>query len=805
MSRLWIKCFMVMAVALMPILTGGYSLVVEDWGREADGITAETQAGRLRLTVFGPDVIRVTFTPHGSDDGRESLVVVGSPEPSEWDAGEDAGKLYLSTPKLRVEIDMAGGELSFVDTRGEVILAEPAGGGRYVKKSKAMGERTWRVRQDFDFADGEALYGLGQFQDGHMNYRGKEVVLVQSNMVAVNPFLVSTRGWGVLWDNYSQTIFSDKKIKADGSSTGHVWSEVGDCIDYYFIYGPALDEVVSGYRSLTGRAPLNPKWAYGYFQSKERYRSFDELIEVVAEYRERGVPLDTIVLDWQYWGDLGWNPLKFDESGPFNDPAARIQEIHDLDAHIIISIWPNVTDRSEVHRELAEGGHVFKPRQMTSDVFDTSHLYDAHREDARGTYWKHVKKNIFDMGMDGFWMDATEPENGFTFTTGMSKVAIKRLGHCEIGTMARYLNTYSLMAASAVYEGQRRETSDKRVYILTRSAFAGQQRYAATTWSGDIFATWPVFKRQIPAGLNFCMAGVPYWATDIGGFFTGVPSVRTERHNDPDYRELYVRWFQYGAFCPIFRSHGTNTPREVWRFGEPGDLTYDALVDFDNLRYRLMPYIYSTAWMVTNDGYTMMRGLAMDFPLDEEVHNIADQFMFGPAILVSPVTAPIKKSGAESREVYLPEGALWHDFWTGERFGGGRTIEADAPLSIIPLFVRAGSIVPMGPFIQHTGEKSDPIELRVYPGADGRFTLYEDEGDNYNYEQGAYSTIDFSWDDSARTLTIGDAKGSFPGMLQSRTFRVVIARPGHGTGVEVTEAPDGEFSYHGQTLRKRFD
>ena len=777
----------------------GDPVVRDREGPACAGSVVDLSGRKLKLTPVSDRIVRVQYTTRESFSERPSLVVEKS-SCTVW-ASEPSGLSY-STSEIKVQVDPQTGSLTFTDLAGHVLLKE---GARALVPARVMGEDVFHLSQEFRFQDGEALYGLGQFQNGYMNYRGRELLLVQANTVAVNPFLVSTMGYGLLWDNYSKTKFKDSGPGADGASVGRLWSEVGDGIDYYFIYGPELDQVVAGYRDLTGQAPLYPKWAYGYFQSKERYRSFDEMRAVVSEYRSRQIPLDTIVLDWQYWGGLGWNPLRFDESGPFQDPAGRIQEIHDLNAHIIISIWPNVTDQSEVYKELAEAGHLFQFRPLTMDIADHSQIYDAYSAEARGIYWRHLKKNIFDQGLDGFWMDATEPETGFTWTQRMSGRSIKALKRCELGTMARYLNTYSLMTTGGVYQGWRQSGPDKRVYILTRSAFAGQQRYAATTWSGDIMATWPVLKNQIAAGLNFCLAGIPYWTTDIGGFFAEKNLLaRTDRHNDPAYRELYVRWFQYGAFCPIFRSHGTNTPREVWRFGAPGETAYDALVRFDRLRYRLMPYIYSLGWKVTSEGYTVMRGLAMDFRSDTKVYNIADQFMFGPAFLVNPVTKPIAKSGKESRPVYLPAGPIWHNFWTGERLEGGRTIEAAAPLAIIPLYVRAGSIVPLGPFIQYAAEKSDPIELRVYPGADGRFRLYEDENDNYNYENGVSSTIDFEWEDSTRTLSIGDRKGSFPGMLKTRTFRVVIVKPGHGSGVEPVEEPDQIIAYDGGRLSVGF-
>jgi alpha-D-xyloside xylohydrolase len=795
-----------MAAVLLAVVApaGG---VAQSFERLPDGVAMAAGPGKMKISLLAPRIVHVVYAPEGVFPDRPSLVVVGRPaEPVAWTLEDGGRDLELITDELQVKVARDSGALTFCNRKGETVLAAPGPDRKSARRARVMGEEVWQVEQNFQFVPGEALYGLGQFQDGLMNYRGQRLTLVQANTVAVNPFLVSTQGYGLLWDNYSKTVFDDTAAKKGGASIGSLWSEVADGIDYYFILGPELDQVIAGYRCLTGPAPMYPKWAYGYFQSKERYQSFDELTNVVKEYRRREVPIDTIVQDWMYWGSLGWNPLQFDESGPFRDPAKRIQEIHDLNAHVIISIWPNFTDRSEVHAEMAAAGHLYKRAPLTMDVLDRSHIYDAYSPEARAIYWKHLKKNIFDLGMDGFWMDATEPETGLTWTPGLSERAIKALKKCALGTMARYLNTYSLLATAAVYEGQREAGSDKRVYILTRSAFAGQQRYAATTWSGDIMGRWPVFRNQIAGGLNFCMAGIPYWTTDIGGFFTNSNLLaRTDRCDDPAYRELYVRWFQYGAFCPIFRSHGTNTPREVWRFGEPGDETYDALVKFDNLRYRLMPYIYSLAFRVASEGYTIMRGLAMDFRSDPRVHDIADQFMFGPALLINPVTEPIERMQSAARQVYLPQAEGWFDFWTGERMEPGKTISAPAPLSIMPIYVRAGSIIPMGPFIQYATEKSDPLELRVYPGADGAFTLYEDENDNYNYEKGVYAVIPFAWNEAARTLVIGERKGGFPGMARTRTINVVIVSPGHGEGVEITEAPDRTVTYNGNSMTLDFN
>jgi len=794
---------------------------------EKDGVILNLSPGKLKLQVISESIIRVVAAPGDSFPALKSLVVLDRPMPAaKWSIDQDQDQLVLATSKLSARVSLKTGAVSFHDANGALLLAEPQTSPRDFQPVKVQGENTHNAQQFFLFSPGEALYGLGQFQNGHINYRGRMLLLAQINTIVVNPFLVSTQGYGILWDNYSKTIFDDRKLQADGSSTGYFWSEVADGIDYYFIYGPELDEVISGYRELTGPAPMYPKWAYGYFQSKERYQSFDELIAVVKEYRRRQIPLDTIVQDWMYWGKLGWNPLKFDESGPFKDPAKRIQEIHELNAHIIISIWPNMTDKSEVYAELAAAGHLYQQAPLTMTLFDRSKIYDAYSPEAREIYWRHLKKNIFDQGLDGFWMDATEPETGraalevatdwmrapsSNAATGRERglssaqkkadKVIKALKKNDLGSMARYLNTYPLMTTGGVYENWRKSNSDKRVYILTRSAFAGQQRNAATTWSGDIFGRWPVLRNQIAAGINFCMAGIPYWTTDIGGFFTEKNLLgRTRRCQDPAYRELYVRWFQFGAFSPIFRSHGTNTPREVWRFGEPGEDAYDALVKFDNLRYRLMPYIYSLGWMVTSGNYTIMRGLAMDFRTDAKVYNIADQFMFGPAFLVCPVTEPQKGRLDPGREVYLPAAAGWYDFWTGKKIEGGRNLRAAAPLSIMPLFVKAGSIIPLGPFIQYATQGQDPIELRIYPGADGRFVLYEDENDNYDYEKGVFATIEFKWNDSEKTLVIGERQGRFPGMMEKRTFHVVWVGEDRGAGVNPTRAPDKTIEYSGKAI-----
>ena len=442
----------------------------------------------------------------------------------------------------------------------------------------------------------------------------------------------------------------------------------------------------------------------------------------------------------------------------------------------MISVWPKFSRKTKNYKELIKKGHVFGYGKRLP-------FYDPFNKEARLIYWDQINKNLFPKGIDAWWLDGTEP---------IVPDTIKRVMNNSLGTGARYLNAYSLMTCKSVYEGQRKITANKRVFILTRSAYAGQQRYAAASWSGDIDATWQVFKNQISAGLNFCVSGIPYWTTDIGGFF--VKNYPGGCKNE-EYRELFVRWFQYGSFCPIFRVHGTSTPRELWRFGPKAE---KILTEYDNLRYRLMPYIYSLAWQVTSKGYTIMRPLVMDFRGDPRALNIVDQFMFGPAFLVNPVT----KQKVETRKLYLPKAAGWYDFWTGKYYSGGKSVEASAPINKMPLYIKAGSIVPMGPFVQYAAEKAaNPIELRIYRGADAKFTIYEDENDNYNYEKSIYSTIQINWNEKKHILEIGTRKGSFPGMSKNRKFYIVWISDGHGIGINSTQNPDQVIYYNGKSVK----
>ena len=748
-----------------------------------------TGVKKLIVKVYSDDIIQIIGLLTDSDLMPVSLITDDTKLPqTAFKIEKHPSEVHLITYKLKAIVNDYNGEITIKNIDDKILFQE---GPRQIVPDTVLNEKVNNIKQSFKWADDEALYGLGQHQEGVFNWRGHYVELFQHNMRAVVPVLLSTKGYGILWDNYSYTKFNDTRYGA------FLWSEVGDAINYYFIYGPEPDAVIRNYREITGRVPLLPKWAFGYIQSKERYKTQQEILDVVKEYRERHIPFDVIVLDWQYWDDGHWGQKSFNKER-FPDPESMMQTLHSqYNAHLMISVWPKMSSRSSNYSEMIKNQGFLYPD-------DKSPFYDAFNPEARALYWKQANEGLFSKGIDAWWCDATEPElDGWDLNCDAYKIKMKP----KIGSGARYLNAYSLMHAKGMYENQRLTTDEKRVVNLTRSAFAGQQKYATITWSGDIVAKWDVFKNQISAGLNFCMSGLPYWTTDIGAFFiqsarVGVLGRGTWFRDgdfdggitDDNYKELYVRWFQFGIFCPIFRSHGTDISREIWQFGEPGHWAYDALLKFDNLRYRLLPYIYSMAWKVTSEGYTLMRALVMDFRHDHQVFEIDDQFMFGSAILVNPITGP----KATFRQVYLPLGTNWYNFWTGKKYSGGQTLPIPSPIDEIPLFIKEGSIIPMGPFIQYATESADPIELRIYPGADGKFTFYEDENDNYNYERGIYSTIDFKWDDINHQLIIEDRKGEFPNMLASRRFQITIVSEGNGNGVDLAQNPAKIIQYDGK-------
>jgi len=896
---------------------------VVSWQKQTDGVTFQLLKGVLKVQIWTPHTIRILFASTTAVTRSQSVSVVTSPERVPWRLMVAPTYVSVSTGPLQVQVDRRTSAVRFLDSHGQPILSETAGGRSLTQAtdSKSTGLIGYRASQSFELPEDEDIYGLGQHRlptsQGNMSYRGTSVTLEQANREVAIPFLTSSRGYGLLWDcpahtdvsvgaGESQTVPSSRLITEDGqpggltaryysghdlstlvttrtdkqvdfnwtdsptaglghdyfsirwtgsvlaleggdytfvttsddgvrlwvddkqviddwsnhaarddSATIHfgansrhkirmeffqdtrdavarlawrhgvpqstVWtSEVAHDIDYYFIAGPALDSVMAEYRRLSGQAPMPPKWALGYWQSKERYGSQQEWLDIAQKYRASKIPIDNLVQDFLYWEPYPWGSNMFDPKR-YPDPVAALAQLHDeYNLHMMISVWgkfyPGSPDNLDSNYDvLKKLGFLYPPEP------DGASYYDAFNPAARSTYWSFLRDQLFAKGVDAWWLDASEPEVDMRSFRNVQTAK---------GPASYLLNAWPLMHTTGVYEGQRATAPDKRVFILTRSAYAGQQRNAAATWSGDITGDWETFGRQIPAGLHICLSGIPYWTTDIGGFFVNYPG----GCDNPEYRELFTRWFEWGAFCPIFRVHGTNTPKELWRFGPDFE---PILVRYDNLRYRLMPYIYSQAWQVAAQSGTMMRALVMDFPSDVTARECRDEFLFGPAFLVCPVT----HQGATSRSVYLPYGGDWIDYWTGKTYKGGQSIQAHAPIDTMPIYVRAGSIVPMGPFVQYASEKpADPIELRVYPGASGMFTLYEDEGDNFNYEKGHFATIPISWNDRAGTLTIGERKGTFPGMLRNRTFRVVWVRKGKGTGLNDTRTADEILSYSGKAV-----
>ena len=633
------------------------------------------------------------------------------------------------------------------------------------------GELMYAVEDRFYPAVREGLYGLGQHQNGVFNYRGTVVELAQANTDVDIPLLVSTQGYGIFW-NSAAVSYYDNRFATEMRLT----SQAANAIDYYFLYGPEMDQIIHQYREMTGHAPMFGAWAYGFFQSKDRYQSDDELLKIANEYRSQHVPLDVMVQDWFWWvkqGDPEFRPQAYP------DVPATLQKLHDEHVHAMLSVWAVFNPQSKTFQEMKARGLTIPG---TTD-------YDATNPAAGDFYWKHFVGKLFAQGWDAFWLDSSEPEVAYPHS-GQSDASLQDR-KLFIGNGARYTNIFPLMHTGNVYQHWRETTEQKRVFILTRSAFAGQQRNAAVTWSGDVYSTFLSFSRQIPAGLNFALSGMPYWTTDIAGY--GPPLARDTR--DPAYQELYARWFEFGVFCPIFRTHGhrANNENELFSYGSVTPI----LIRYDKLRYRLLPYIYSLAWQVTAHDSTIMRPLVMDWRTDPHVWNIGDQFMFGPDLLISPVT----EQGAISRWLYLPASPAWYDFWTGDKTNGQQRIEVTAPLDRIPVYVRAGSILPLGPEIEWAGQNpAAPIELRIYPGADGDFQLYDDAGDTYAYEKGAHSIIPIHWNEASKTLTIGAREGSFPTMLSQRTFRVVFVSGNHGAGASPTAQVDKEVQYDGSSV-----
>ncbi|HJS92580.1 MAG TPA: TIM-barrel domain-containing protein [Steroidobacteraceae bacterium] len=914
--------------------------------RIPDGLLVTPATGparKLRLEVISPRIIHVTAFPGDDLSLPPSLMAVrtGSSQVA-FSVRQTPGMVTLSTSALSAVVRLSNGQVVFETANGAVLTGEVAD-GRSFRPLTIDGANYYAIRQQFSLRSGEALYGLGQHQTGLIDYAGRDLTLAQHNMDVAVPFVVSSRDYGILWDNDSVTRFGDPRpwqplsrslilydahgvrggltaryyvngkrvlerternidyqyldwnghfpssfprsllnlpkvkiiwsgaIEARaaglhtftlyGSDYQKLWiggrlrvdawrqnwnpwfrnfsvrmspgkplplriewdreggylallhrppapqvererlslySAVGRAIDYYFIRGASLDQVIGGYRHVTGRAVLLPRWAYGFWQSRDHYETQQELLGVVAKYRALGVPLDNIVQDWRYWKDEAWGSHRFDPSR-YPDPRAMIAEVHALHAHFMISVWPKFYPGTDDYQELAARGDIF-PLSVKLGVKDwvgpgyTFGFYDPFSAAARRLYWQQIDTRLASLGVDAWWLDADEPDM-ISNTSLKERQAL--MSPTPLGPGAALFNAYALEHVSGVYRGNLAARPGQRVFILSRSGFAGLQRYGAAVWSGDIAPRWSDLENQIAAGVGFSLSGLPNWTMDIGGYQPEARYLHPDAKSLEEWRELNTRWFEFGAFCPVFRSHGQAPHREIYNLAPVNSAVYATLVYYDKLRYRLMPYIYTLAGDTWLDDSTIMRALEMDFPKDPKVRAIADEYLFGPAFLVSPVY----EYRARERRVYLPAGALWYDFYTNRLFGGGERIEAPAPLARMPLFVRAGSIVPVGPAIEYTGEKPDsPLTLLVYTGASGRFTLYEDDGLTLGYQQGKYTTIPFSYDRASSTLSIGQRSGEFEGMQHERTFRIRWMRPKAPPGDDFTAPADERVEYSGAPL-----
>ncbi|MCR4764867.1 MAG: DUF5110 domain-containing protein [Bacteroidaceae bacterium] len=898
------------------------------------------QTSRVMLEVMGEKLIHVRAV-QDKDFGQEgpgqkqlqefpldsSLIVVPNLPKVSFKVESTDDSVFVMTNALIAGVSRKDGSVRFQHAvTGEVVLQELPAGRSFEPKEFGDNEQAFTVTQKFFGQEGEGLYGLGQHQADEFNYKNKSEELFQYNTKVSVPFIVSSKGYGILWDNYSLSSFGDTEYQQlgdvfelynkqgeQGSLTGtykpakgqtlvrnesqlyfeHLdrdnglktvvnlpqdfnfgganvtyegeleasksglyrfilyyagytkvyidnelvvperwrtawnpnsykfdveltadrrvpiriewepdggvsycglrvgkpiegngmisWSsEVANAVDYYFVDGDSMDDVISGYRTLTGKSPIMPKWAMGYWQSREKYNNQDELVSTLKEFRNRQIPIDNIVQDWFYWREDQWGSHEFDPVR-FPNPQQMVDDVHNMGGHIMISVWPKFYVNTEHYKEFDANGWMYQ-QAVKDGIRDwvgpgyVGSFYDAYSAPARQLFWNQMKEHLYPLGIDAWWMDASEPN-----IRDCTDMEYRKLlcGPTALGSSDQYFNAYALMNAEAIYDGQRSADNNKRVFLLTRSGFAGLQRYSTATWSGDIATRWEDMKAQISAGLNFAVSGIPYWTMDIGGFCVENRYVAAQQLFDrtgvenadlKEWRELNTRWYQFGAFCPLFRAHGQFPLREVWNIAPNNHPAYKSIVAYTKLRYNLMPYIYSLAGMTYFKDYTIMRPLVMDFTADKQVYNIGDQYMFGPAFMV----APVYKYGDRTKDMYFPAGDGWFDFYTGKFIQGGQQLTVEAPYEHIPLYVKAGSIVPFGPDIQYAMEKQpDVITLYVYGGADGDFTLYEDEGANYAYEQGKCATISFHYNDADGKLSIADREGDFPGMLQQRIFKVV--------------------------------
>ena len=687
------------------------------------GLELRTAEGVLTVEPWSDTIVHVRFGPP-SYFGNYNPSVVASPQKVRFDVRETSDAYLLSTPRLRLQIDKATCSVSFQESNGTTLLEEA---------ERTIGHGTLEA-----FRTDAIVYGLGQHQDGLLDYRGSSVHLQQKNGDVGVPFLLSPAGFGILWNNAS--IMDVDVGKPGARSPLVIRNEAGLGIDYDFILGPEPDQVIAGYRWLTGDAPLMPRWSWGFWQSREHYETQEQELGIARTYRAMGVPLDAVVTDWQHWRPGEWGAMRFDPDR-WPDPKGMADAMHAMHVHLPVSIWARFDPDTANARALADAGGLFSPTFKNVYPRGFGRWYDAWNPKARALYWQMIRGSYAVQGFDAWWLDASEPELGGDWGE-LRKIAT------AAGPGRDVFNSYPLLHTAAVYEGMRRDVPEKRPLLLTRSAYAGLQRNATITWSGDVKGDWETFRKQIPAALNFSMSGIPYWSSDIGGFFGG------DVH-DRKYAELFTRWEQFAIFTPQFRVHGTGAGKEIWNWD--GDVQ-KRLIENVKLRYRLLPYIYSLSWDVTANRGTMMRALAFDFRTDSRALAVTDEYLFGRALLVAPVV----HAGATSRSVYIPGPRPWYDFWTGKRIEGGQRIEAAAPIDRIPVFARAGAIVPLGPVKPYADAPSDePVEIRVYPSDDGNFTLYDDAGDGFGYQRGEFSAIRLTWKDRSRTLSIASRNGTY--------------------------------------------
>ena len=784
---------------------------------KSSAVTRQIGDVKVSIQFYSPSIVRIVKYP-ASDacPQKKSYSVIMKREAVRVTGNESNGCLTLASSQMRVALDLKTGRVNYSTAEGKPLMQESRFTFERRQGDKDAGK--YKVSQTWQIAKDENIFGLGQLRDTLMVQRNRHADIWNGNTYTSIPYITSERGWGLYWDNSGRSYYEDN---AQGTT---FTSEVGLCSDYYFIYRDGTqDGVIASIRDLTGQATMFPLWTMGYWQCRERYKTSDELATVLDKYRELQIPLDGIVQDWQYWGcDSNWNAMRFMNPYYINkvgDPAwdkylpgdmrkmkpqqprikspdEMVRYVHQNHAHLMISIWPDFGPWTQPYADLKAVNALlpFDTWPRNNGVL----VYDVFNPKARDIYWKHLT-NLYKMGFDAWWTDSSEPDH------------FEKPGDDDYltfdGTWRSVKNAFPIVHNRGIYEHQRAMKDNvKRSVQMTRSGAFGIQHYGTFSWSGDILASWQEMKKQIPSGLNYSLCGIPFWNTDLGGFFYWEFE---QNPKNPAIQELQTRWMEWGAFMPLMRNHCSSPMvSELYLFGQEGDWAYDAIKKFIQLRYRLLPYIYSNAGACTQHGNTMMRALVMDYANDSNAVARNDEYMFGRNLLVKPVTDPmytykdqqkrghlifpdVKKAAAPT-DVYLPAGNDWFDFWTGARHTGGSTIQRLCPIDIIPVFVKAGSILPWGPAVQYSSEKPwDNLEIRVYPGADGTFTLYEDEGDNYNYEKGAFTEIPFAWNESKRELTIGTRRGHYRGMIKNRQFRVVV----------IGETGEHTVEYNGKSVK----